>query len=241
MRHGCTGRSRHSGPGSPRSASRYRPGCTSQSDQVWQKVRAALLTAGQLDGPLMSQPYCLRHAGVTRAAQRGRGRGHRRGVGRALGGGPAPHLPSLGRGPGRGPDRTDGRPTEAVVMGTHRGQNSASSDIGWRHVAPAGPARFASSQVRGRLVLVMKSAPSRIRTCAHGSGGRLSALANLGDLPAWIRSLTPGRSRSFRVYSGSWKLPSDRPYVAGNGPERHRQSRRKALGGPPTGRRPTPG
>jgi hypothetical protein len=36
---------------------------------------------------------------------------------------------------------------------------------------PLAPSRFASSQVRGRLVLVMRSAPSRIRTCAHGSGG----------------------------------------------------------------------
>jgi len=37
------------------------------------------------------------------AAQRGRGRGHRRRVGRALGGSPAPDLPSLGWRPGRGP------------------------------------------------------------------------------------------------------------------------------------------
>lgn len=35
-----------------------------------------------------------------------------------------------------------------------------------------------------------RSVPSRIRTCAHGSGVRLlSDLANLCTLPAWIRSL----------------------------------------------------
>ena len=39
--------------------------------QVWQKVRAASLTPGQLDGPLMIQPYCLRHAGVTRRLNEG--------------------------------------------------------------------------------------------------------------------------------------------------------------------------
>jgi hypothetical protein len=30
------------------------------------------------------------------------------------------------------------------------------------------------SQARGRLALLTISAPSRIRTCAHGSGGRCS-------------------------------------------------------------------
>ena len=39
--------------------------------QVWQKVRAASLSPGQLDGPLMNQPYCLRHAGVTRRLNEG--------------------------------------------------------------------------------------------------------------------------------------------------------------------------
>ena len=38
---------------------------------MWQKVRAASLTPEQLDGPLMSQPYCLRHAGVTRRLNEG--------------------------------------------------------------------------------------------------------------------------------------------------------------------------
>lgn len=39
--------------------------------QVWQKVRAASLTSEQLGGPLMRQPYCLRHAGVTRRLNEG--------------------------------------------------------------------------------------------------------------------------------------------------------------------------
>ena len=33
--------------------------------QVWQKVRAASLTPGQLESPLMKRPYDLRHSGVT--------------------------------------------------------------------------------------------------------------------------------------------------------------------------------
>ena len=71
---------------------------------------------------------------------------------------------------------------------------------------PLAPSRFASSQVRGRLALVTRSAPSRIRTCAHGSGGRFN-LANYAIcLPGFDRS-SPGRLRLFRVYSGSWKLP----------------------------------
>jgi hypothetical protein len=53
---------------------------------------------------------------------------------------------------------------------------------------------------------------------AHGSGGRLSGLANLCHLPARTRSLIPRRSESFRVYSGSPKLPRDRPHRAGDGP-----------------------
>jgi hypothetical protein len=71
------------------------------------------------------------------AAQRGSGRGHRRRVGRALGGSPAPHLPPLDRRPGRCPDRADGRPPEAVVMGTHWGRNTAPGDIGWHRAAAA--------------------------------------------------------------------------------------------------------
>ncbi len=79
------------------------------------------------------------------AAQRGRRRGHRRRVGRALGRSPAPHLPSLGRRPGRDPDRADGRAPEAVVMGTHWGRNPAS---GRHRLAQRchrlAPSRFAS-------------------------------------------------------------------------------------------------
>jgi integrase len=33
--------------------------------QVWQKVRTASLTPGQLASPLMKRPYDLRHSGVT--------------------------------------------------------------------------------------------------------------------------------------------------------------------------------
>jgi hypothetical protein len=50
----------------------------------------------------------------------------------------------------------------------------------------------------------VRSAPSRIRTYAHGSGGREPYLANCAvylPAPTCYRS---ARSRSFRVYSGSW-------------------------------------
>jgi hypothetical protein len=50
-----------------------------------------------------------------------------------------------------------------------------------------GPLAF--PQVKACLVLVTMSAPSRIRTCAHGSGVRVSNLANLCTLPARTRSL----------------------------------------------------
>jgi hypothetical protein len=74
--------------------------------------------------------------------QRGRGRGHRRRVGRALGGSPTPDLPSLGRRSGRGPDRADGRPPEEVIIGgtwgTHGARNTASGGVGWHPVSSAG-------------------------------------------------------------------------------------------------------
>ena len=51
-------------------------------------------------------------------------------------------------------------------------------------------------------------APSRIRTCAHGSGGGKPHLSNLCVQPASTRCrFLPERPRPFRVYSGSWILP----------------------------------
>jgi len=89
--------------------------------QVWQKVRAASLTPEQLDGPLMIQPYCLRHAGVTRRLNEGVDEATVAAWGRALSRSAAPDLPSLSQRPGRGPDRADGRAPEAIVMGTEAG------------------------------------------------------------------------------------------------------------------------
>jgi hypothetical protein len=43
-------------------------------------------------------------------------------------------------------------------------------------------------QFKARLTLISMGAPSRIRTCAHGSGVRLSNLSNLCPLPARTRS-----------------------------------------------------
>jgi len=60
--------------------------------------------------------------------------------------------------------------------------------------------------------LVMRSAPSRIRTCAHGSGGRLCDLANLCLLPARTQSLVPGAvliiPRIFRIMAVHGYRPS---------------------------------
>jgi hypothetical protein len=129
--------------------------------QVWHKVRVASLAPEQLDGPLMRRPYDPEARRSDPAAQRGRGRGHRRRVGRALGGSPAPHLPPLGRRPGRRLDRADGRPPEAVIMGgplgTHGGRNTAPGGVGGQRMAladittiyvVAGERRFCPGQAR---------------------------------------------------------------------------------------------
>ena len=146
--------------------------------QVWQKVRAASLTPGQLDGPLMIQPYCLRHAGVTRRLNEG--------VDEATVAAWAGHSVEVLR---RIYHHSVGGQDDVLIarMDAHRrrslwGTHGAHMGHGTRHLAasagnawhPLTPPRFTSTQVRGRFRLVMMSAPSRIRTCAHGSGGRCS-------------------------------------------------------------------
>jgi hypothetical protein len=146
--------------------------------QVWQKVRAASLTAEQLDGPLMIQPYCLRHAGVTRRLNEG--------VDEATVAAWAGHSVEVLR---RIYHHSVGGQDEVLIarMDAHRRRSlwraqGAHMGHGIRHRAasagiarqPLAPSRFASSQVRGRLARVTRSAPSRIRTYAHGSGGRCS-------------------------------------------------------------------
>ena len=142
--------------------------------QVWQKVRAASLTPGQLDGPLMNQPYCLRHAGVTRRLNEG--------VDEATVAAWAGHSVEVLR---RIYHHSVGGQDEVLIarMDAHRRRSlwgrigdrirrrATSAGVAWHRLTPS---RFASSQVRGRLALVTRSAPSRIRTCAHGSGGRCS-------------------------------------------------------------------
>jgi hypothetical protein len=49
-----------------------------------------------------------------------------------------------------------------------------------------------------------QGAPSRIRTCAHGSGGRRYRMANFRGHLARRNRCQPLRRRSFRVCSGSW-------------------------------------
>ena len=48
-----------------------------------------------------------------------------------------------------------------------------------------------SSQLSDLFSVTVVGAPSRIRTCARGSGGGLCDLANLCSLPACTRSLFP--------------------------------------------------
>ena len=146
--------------------------------QVWQKVRAASLTPGQLDGPLMIQPYCLRHAGVTRRLNEG--------VDEATVAAWAGHSVEVLR---RIYHHSVGGQDEILIarMDAHRrrllcGTSGGHMGDGIRHRAasagiarhPLAPSRFTSSQVKGRLALGLAGAPSRIRTCAHGSGGRCS-------------------------------------------------------------------
>jgi hypothetical protein len=142
--------------------------------QVWQKVRAASLTPGQLDGPLMRCPYDLRHAGVTLRLNEG--------VDEATVAAWAGHSVEVLR---RIYHHSIGGQDDVLTarMDAHRRRSLwGRIEDGIRHRAtPAGiarqplaPSRFTSSQVRGQLALLLACAPSRIRTCAHGSGGRCS-------------------------------------------------------------------
>jgi len=146
--------------------------------QVWHKVRAASLAPEQLDGPLMVQPYCLRHAGVTRRLNEG--------VDEATVAAWAGHSVEVLR---RIYHHSVGGQDDVLIarMDAHRRRSlwaacGGHMGDGIRHrAAPEGNAwhrltslRFTSSQVRGGFTLVMACAPSRIRTCAHGSGGRCS-------------------------------------------------------------------
>ena len=78
---------------------------------------ARLAHRGELDGPLMRRPYGLRHAGVTQRLNEG--------VDQATVAAWAGHSVEVlrriyhhsGRRPGRGSDRADGRPPEAVIRG----------------------------------------------------------------------------------------------------------------------------
>jgi hypothetical protein len=69
------------------------------------------------------------------------------------------------------------------------------------------------------------------RRRVHGSGGRLSHLANLCDLPAWTRLLTPGDRQDHSAHipdHGNW--PRDRPHRAGDDPRPVRAGSDLALG-----------
>ena len=175
--------------------------------QVWQKVRAASLTPGQLDGPLMIQPYCLRHAGVTRRLNEG--------VDEATVAAWAGHSVEVLR---RIYHHSVGGQDDVLIarMDAHRrrslwGNYGAHMGHGIRHLAasagnawhPLTPPGFTSTQVRGRFRLVMMSAPSRIRTCAHGSGGRCRDLANFAADLCQVDHSQQLQPRSVRPYSGS--------------------------------------
>jgi hypothetical protein len=64
----------------------------------------------------------------------------------------------------------------------------------------------------------------------HGSGGRLCHLANCAICLLGLDHSSLAVPRSFRVYSGSWKLPRDRSYRAGDGPRPVRAGSGLALG-----------
>ena len=140
--------------------------------QVWHKVRAASLAPEQLDGPLMRRPYDLRHAGVIRRLNEG--------VDEATVAAWAGHSVEVLR---RIYHHSVGGQDEILIarMDAHRRQSlwggigervrhsAASEGNAWHRLTSP---RFTSPQVRGGFALVIVGAPSRIRTCAHGSGGR---------------------------------------------------------------------
>jgi integrase len=139
--------------------------------QVWHKVRAASLTPEQLDGPLMRRPYDLRHpGGSTRAWTR---RPSRRGPGTRW---KSCAASTTTRSAARNEvliARMDAHRRQSLWgrIGDRIRHSTASEGNAWHWLISP---RFTSSQVRGRFPLVKRSAPSRIRTCAHGSGGRCS-------------------------------------------------------------------
>jgi hypothetical protein len=78
-----------------------------------------------------------------------------------------------------------------MTWGAYGAQNPPEDGISWRDVCEA----------VNRPVRV--PAPSRIRTCAHGSGGGRSHLSNLCILPAWTRSLI---SPAAKVIPGIFRI-----------------------------------
>ncbi len=94
-----------------------------------------------------------------------------------------------------------------VLLGARMGRGI------WQKVASGGSrcqrlslASFAFDQLRATFGLVMGGAPSRIRTCAHGSGGRFWDLANSARCLLGLDHSSSGWPSSFRAYSGSWIL-----------------------------------
>jgi hypothetical protein len=90
-----------------------------------------------------------------------------------------------------------------VNSGTHRGRNPSGDDIR-RHDASENDIRVIYVSAGQRpFGAGNKSAPSRIRTCAHGSGGRHRDLAIFCDLPARTQSASSSMAetipRIFRI------------------------------------------
>src|SRR6266536_5222536 len=81
--------------------------------------------------------------------------------------------------------------------------------------------------VRANICWSQWGAPDRIRTCAHGSGGRLCDLANLCHLPACNRSLI---SRTAKIIPRIFRIMETVPYHAGDGPRPVRAGSGLALG-----------
>jgi hypothetical protein len=145
--------------------------------QVWQKVRAASLTPEQLASPLMKRPYDLRHSGVTwrlnsgvPATEVAAWAGHSvevltRVYARCVVGLEGVWIGRMDEALHLG--RTDDLGRLGPRMGRRIRQMTASAGT----TCPRTPISLAAfSQVRARLTLVMRGAPSRIRICAHGSG-----------------------------------------------------------------------
>jgi hypothetical protein len=62
-----------------------------------------------------------------------------------------------------------------VNSGTYWGRNPSGDGLRWHAASENDICVISVPQARGHLVLVMISAPSRIRTCARGSGEHCSA------------------------------------------------------------------